>query len=55
MPDVYVGASSLLNENGPMIFPTQYETKNMALVMVRLVEPPVLADISDMIIEKDAV
>lgn len=37
------------------MFPAQYETKNTALTMERLVEPAVFAVIRDMIIENDAV
>ena len=55
IPDVYSGASLGLKAKGPTIFPAQYDTKNTALTMERLVEPAVLAVIRDIIIENDAV
>lgn len=38
-----MGASEGLKANGPIMLPAQYEMKNRALTVVRLVEPPVLA------------
>lgn len=38
-----------------MILPTQYDTKNKALTVVRLVEPAMLAVINDMHMANEAV